>query len=160
MILGSIPISTHVNTAPSPSGRFFPVKDEDIFATSPVATTMSSSCLRSNKRLAYDECAPSDVDDEEESDRDEAFLSPPEIVRNKDDDKFPYRKIAVSNSSLLMHIRRLTEKLTSAKGVLKEANSEHSNATEIIVRLQEEVASANKQQCNKNHSNNAGRISK
>jgi hypothetical protein len=59
-----------------------------------------------------------------------------------------------------MQIRRLTEKPTSAKGDLKEANSEHGNATEIIVRLQEEVASANKQQCNENHSKTAGRSSK
>jgi chromosome segregation ATPase len=95
--------------------------------------------------VAYEECAPSDVDDEEESVSDDSVLSPPELVHNKDDSKVPYRKIVVSNSSLRMQIHRLTEKLTAAKGDLVEVNSQHGNATNIIVRLKEELASANKQ---------------
>jgi hypothetical protein len=95
--------------------------------------------------VAYKECVTSDVEDEERNVSDDAILSPPEHVGNKDDGKVPYRKIVVSNSSLLMQICRLTEKLTAAKCGLQEANAQHGNATKIIVRLKEEVASANKQ---------------
>jgi chromosome segregation ATPase len=56
----------------------------------------------------------------------------------------PYRKIAVSNSSLRMELRRLTDILTAVKGDLEEANQQHGNSTQIIVRLEKEVASANK----------------
>jgi hypothetical protein len=37
MKLGSLPNDTPANAAPAPSGRFFPVHDEDVFATPPLA---------------------------------------------------------------------------------------------------------------------------
>jgi hypothetical protein len=143
MKLGSISSDTTANAAPAPSGHFFPVQD-DKFVTPPLATNTISSRLRSSKRVAHEERASSDVEDEEESFSDDDVLSSPELVRNKDDGKVPYRKISVANSSLRMHICRLTEKLTAAKVDLQEANSQHGNATKIIVRLKKEVASANK----------------
>jgi hypothetical protein len=101
--------------------------------------------MRNNKHVAYEERERSDIDDEEESVSDDDVRSPPERVRNKDDGKVPCRKIVVSNSSLRMQIHRLTEKLTAAKGDLEEVNQQHENSTQIIARLKEEVASANKQ---------------
>jgi hypothetical protein len=139
MKLGSIPNDIPGNAAPAPVGLFFPVQEEDVCRTPPLATNTSSSRLRNNKRVAYEEFERSDIDDEEESVSDGEVCSPPQLIRNN----VPYRKIAVSNSSLRMQIRRLTEKLTEAKGDLEEANQQHGNSAQIILRLKEEVASAN-----------------
>jgi hypothetical protein len=44
-----------------------------------------------------------------------------------------------------MQTQRLTEKLTAAKGNLKEANQQQGSSTQIILIFKEEVASSNTQ---------------